>query len=70
MTVATRKWRQGLARASRGLEEPRPRGPARRHTARSRDSPFRSYSSESRYEVSEGGRGSTGSLGRLFTDAC
>lgn len=37
MTAATRKWRRGLARASRVLEEPRPRGPARRHTARSRD---------------------------------
>lgn len=49
VTVATRKWRRGLARASRGLEEPRTRGPARRHTARSRDSPFRcSSSSESR----------------------
>lgn len=61
VTVATRKWRRGLARASRGLEEPRPRGPARRHTARSRDSPFRcSSSSESRSEVLEGRCGSTG----------
>lgn len=44
VTLATRKWRRGLARASRGLEEPRPRGPARRHTVRSRDSPSRSGS--------------------------
>lgn len=70
MTAATRKWRRGLARASRGLEEPRPRGPARRHTARSRDSSSRSPSSESRYRVVESGYGSTGSLRRLFTDAC
>lgn len=70
VTAATRKWRRGLARASRGLEEPRPRGPARRHTARSRDSSSRSPSLESRYEVVEGGYKSTGSLCRLFTDAC
>ena len=70
VTAATRKWRRGLARASRGLEEPRPRGPARRHTARSRDRSSRSPSSESRYEFVEGGYGSTGSLRRLFTDAC
>lgn len=70
VTGATRKWRRELARASRGLEEPRPRGPARRHTARSRDGPSRSPSSESRYGVVEGACGSTRSLGRLFTDAC
>lgn len=70
VTAATRKWRRGLARASRGLEEPRPRGPARRHTARSRDSSSRSPFSESRYRVVESGYGSTGSLRRLFTDAC
>ncbi|XP_063520655.1 uncharacterized protein LOC134739552 [Pongo pygmaeus] len=70
-TAATRKWRRGLARASRGLEEPRPRGPARRHTARSRDSPSRFPSSESRYGVVKGKyRRSTGSLRRLLTDAC
>lgn len=70
VTAATRKWRRGLARASRGLEEPRPRGPARRHTARSRDSPPRFPSSESRYGVVKGKCRSTGSLRRLLTDAC
>lgn len=70
MTVATRKWRRGLARASRGLSELRPRGAARRHRARSRDGPSRSPSLELRYGVVEGGCGSTGSLRRLFTDAC
>ena len=70
VAVAARKWRRGLARASRGLEEPRPRGPARRHTARSRDSPSRSPSSESRYGVVEGGCGTTRSPRRLFNDAC
>lgn len=70
VTLATRKWRRGLVRASRGLEEPRPRGPARRHTVRSRDSPSCSRSSDSRYGVLEGRCGNTGSLRRLFTDAC
>lgn len=70
VTVATRKWRRELARASRGLEEPRPRGPAQRHTVRSRDSPFRSRTLESRYGVLEGGCGRTGWLCRLFTNAC
>lgn len=70
VAVAARKWRRGLARASRGLEEPRPRGPARRHTARSRDSLSRSPSSESRYGVVEGGCGSTRPPRRLFNDAC
>ena len=70
VTAATRKWRRGLARASRGLKEPRPRGPARRHTARSRDSPSRFPSSESRYGVLKGKNRSTGSLRRLLTDAC
>lgn len=55
---------------ARGAPAPRPRGPARRHTARSRDSPSRSPSSESRYGVVEGGCGSTRSPRRLFNDAC
>lgn len=53
VTAVKRKWRRELAHASRGLEEPRPRGPARRHTARSRQSPSRSCS-ESRCEVVKG----------------
>lgn len=53
VTVVKRKWRRELAHASRGLEEPRPRGPARRHKARSRHSPSRSLS-ESRCGVVKG----------------
>lgn len=53
MTAVKRKWRRELAHASRGLEEPRPRGPARRHTVRSRHCPFCSPS-ESRCGVVKG----------------
>lgn len=68
VTAVKRKWRRELAHASRGLEEPRPRGPARRHTARSRHSPSRSLS-ESRCGVVKGEWRAAGSR-TGSSDAC
>lgn len=69
VTAVKRKWRRELAHASRGLEEPRPRGPARRHTARSRHSPSRSRSESRRGVVKGEWRGPAGSR-TGSTDAC
>lgn len=61
VTEVKRKWRRELAHASRGLEEPRPRGPARQHTARSRPQSLSLPESESRCGIVKGEQKAAGS---------